>query len=162
MEGVCSSSTVSLPTPPSPLRAQEQVFDAAYREHFAPLMRVAFLMTGSNETAEDVVQDVFLRCRSRLGDLDHARSYLRAAVINECRSVHRRAQRAPELTPPAHDEIPTELLDLRDALAALPWRQRAAIVLRVLRRHARRADRRDVGVPTVRPSAASSAGASRT
>jgi RNA polymerase sigma factor (sigma-70 family) len=113
-----------------PTPTTEQIFDAAYREHFAPLMRVAFLMTGSNETAEDVVQDVFLRCRTRLGDLEHARSYLRAAVINECRSVHRRARRAPEPEPPLHDEIPTELLDLRDALAALPWRQRAAIVLR--------------------------------
>jgi RNA polymerase sigma factor (sigma-70 family) len=115
-----------VPPPPT----DEQVFDAAYREHFAPLMRVAFLMTGSNETAEDVVQDVFVRCRSRLADLEDARSYLRAAVINECRSVHRRARRAPELAVPVPDEIPTELLDLRDALATLPWKQRAAIVLR--------------------------------
>src|SRR5438132_7657769 len=68
-------------------------FAVLYRAQFLVLMRVAFLMTGSNETAEDVVQDTFIRCRSRLGDLEHPPSSLRAAVINECRSVHRRSRR---------------------------------------------------------------------
>ena len=105
------------------------VFDALYREHFPVLVRVAFLITGSHETAEDAVHDTFLRCRTRLAELDHPRSYLRAAVVNECRSVHRRAVREPRdpLTPVL---LPTELVELRDALGRLPWRQRSAIVLR--------------------------------
>jgi RNA polymerase sigma factor (sigma-70 family) len=105
-------------------------FSAVYREHYPALMRVAFLMTGSNETAEDVVQDTFVRCRLRIPSLDHPASYLRAAVVNECRSVHRRSQRTVAEPPNVHGEIPTELLELQDALIALPWRQRAAIVLR--------------------------------
>lgn len=107
----------------------DDVFDALYREHFPALVRVAFLITGSHETAEDAVHDTFLRCRVRLADLDHPRSYLRAAVVNECRSVHRRAQRE-RCDRPVDVLLPVELVELRDALARLPWRQRAAIVLR--------------------------------
>ena len=61
--------------------------DAAYREHFAPLARIAFLLTGSAAEAEDVVHDVFARCVDRLEHVDHAGSYLRAAVVNECRAA---------------------------------------------------------------------------
>ena len=110
--------------------ADDDIFDALYREHFAALVRVAFLMTGSNEAAEDVVHDTFLRCRSRLANLDHPRSYLRAAVVNECRSVHRRAVRARSELTAESATLPTELVELQDALSRLPWRQRAAIVLR--------------------------------
>lgn len=107
----------------------DDAFDALYRAHFPALVRVAFLMTGSRETAEDAVHDTFLRCRSRLAELDHPRSYLRAAVVNECRSVHRRAMR--ELRdPPTPVVLPIELVELRDAMSRLPWNQRAAIVLR--------------------------------
>ena len=87
-------------------------------------------MTGSNEAAEDAVQDAFIRCRPKLGALDHPPSYLRTAVINECRSVLRRAKcRTAEGDVEAED-LPADLLELRDALGRLPDRQRAAIILR--------------------------------
>lgn len=105
-------------------------FDTLYREHFPALVRVAFLVTGSNAAAEDAVQETFLRCRSRLADLDHPQSYLRAAVINECRSAYRRTRRAPVPPEPLPERAPAELVELHDALARLPFRQRAAIVLR--------------------------------
>ena len=110
--------------------SSDVLFSEVYREQFPRLMRVAFLMTGSNEAAEDAVQDVFLRCRSRLADLDDAPSYLRAAVINECRSVHRRRPREHAVHEAADERLPSELVELRDALDRLPWRQRAAIILR--------------------------------
>jgi RNA polymerase sigma factor (sigma-70 family) len=100
-----------------------------YRDEFASLMRVAFLMTGSNEAAEDAVQDTFIRCRSKLGALDHPPSYLRAAVINECRSVLRRSKRRA-IEDTETKDLPTDLVELRDALGRLPDRQRAAIILR--------------------------------
>ena len=56
-------------------------FEALYRTHYAAMVRLGYLLTGSNEAAEDVVQDVFLRARDRL-PLDHPASYLRAAVVN--------------------------------------------------------------------------------
>ena len=47
------------------------------------------LLVGDQATAEDVVQDAFLgfhRARPRLRDQDKALSYLRASVVNGCRS----------------------------------------------------------------------------
>ena len=109
----------------------EQGLEAAYAEHFAPLMRVAFLLTGSNAAAEDAVHEVFLRCAPRLVSLDHPASYLRTAVVNECRTQHRRYQRARDevgRTEPA--TLPHELVEVQEALGKLSARQRAVVVLR--------------------------------
>ena len=104
--------------------------EALYRAHYPPLMRLAYLLTGSNEVAEDLVHDVFLRAGHRL-PLDHPASYLRAAVVNACRSQHRRTvvarRHAP---PPAPLVMPRDLVDFRDVLLGLPLRQRTAVVLR--------------------------------
>ena len=109
----------------------ERELATIYRERYAPLMRVAYLLTGSNETAEDVVQDVFIRCSDRLSTVDEPNSYLRKAVVNACRSEHRRTSREPAPMPrPVAEPLPTHLVELQAALAALNDRQRAAIVLR--------------------------------
>lgn len=105
-------------------------FEAIYRAHYPAMMRLGYLLTGSNEAAEDIVHDVFLRVRSHL-PLDHPASYLRTAVVNACRSDHRRAVVARRHTPPpASLVMPRDLVDFRDVLLGLPLRQRAAVVLR--------------------------------
>jgi RNA polymerase sigma factor (sigma-70 family) len=104
--------------------------EALYRAHYPAMMRLGYLLTGSNEAAEDVVHDVFVRAGDHL-PLDHPASYLRAAVVNACRSQHRRAvvaRRHPP--PPAPLVMPRELVDFRDVLLGLPLRQRTAVVLR--------------------------------
>ena len=96
------------------------------------LRRVAFLITGSSADAEDIVQEVFARCAGRIGDLDHPPSYLRAAVVNECRARHRRRGRHPvdvDLVGRAA-ELPVEVIETLDALRGLDGRKRAAVVLR--------------------------------
>jgi DNA-directed RNA polymerase specialized sigma24 family protein len=45
-------------------RASE-VFDAVYAAHHAPLVRLAYVTTGSMPAAEDVAQDVFVECLRR-------------------------------------------------------------------------------------------------
>ncbi|MGD9751603.1 MAG: RNA polymerase sigma factor [Acidimicrobiia bacterium] len=100
-----------------------------YAELFDALAGLAFLLTGSRAVAEDVVQNVFTRCAARLPGLQHPPSYLRAAVVNECRTHHRRAARFTE-QPDNPELLPIELLELRDALARLSERRRAAVVLR--------------------------------
>jgi len=107
-----------------------ETFEALYRAHSPALIRLGFLLTGSNEAAEDLVHDVFLRARSRM-PLDHPASYLRAAVVNACRSHHRRAVVARRhQPPPAPLVMPREVVEFRDLLLGLPLRQRAAVVLR--------------------------------
>lgn len=108
--------------------------DDLYEAHFVDLSRVAYLMTGSAAAAEDAVHEVFLRCIDRLQSVDHPRSYLRSAVVNECRSQFRRGQLAEryrrQAGPTPDQELPHELLETREALSVLTPRQRAAVVLR--------------------------------
>ena len=112
------------------VRSTNDELDRLYRDLFPQLMRLAYVLTGSNEVAEEIVQDVFVRVLDRIASLDHPPSYLRAAVINAVRSRHRRMARGMRV--PLIDEsvLPTELVELRDVLLALSERQRAAVVLR--------------------------------
>lgn len=114
--------------PPS---AGETLFEATYREHAPALTRVAFLITGSNAAAEDAVHEVFIRCAGRFHEIDHPRSYLRAAVVNECRTQYRRYMRGRILIERRESEdLPYEVIETLDALQMLDVRKRAAIVLR--------------------------------
>jgi RNA polymerase sigma factor (sigma-70 family) len=119
IQGVIGDST-----PPSDL-------DAVYRAYFVSLMRVAYLLTGSNSHAEDVVHDVFLRCAPRLSVIEHPAAYLRTAVVNECRRQYSRENRFDRTADAdSVEEMPVELMELRDALQRLDGRKRAAVVLR--------------------------------
>jgi len=73
-------------------RAADDVVAGLFREHGLSLVRLAVLLTRDQATTEDVVQDAFLgfqRALPRLRDQDKALSYLRASVVNGCRSVLR-------------------------------------------------------------------------
>jgi RNA polymerase sigma factor (sigma-70 family) len=101
-----------------------------YEREWAPLLRVAYLLTGSQSTAEEIVQDAFVRIQSTPTRVLNPAAYLRTSVANASRSVHRHravVERTPLPRPEpslaAHDE-------LFDALAKLPWRQQAALALR--------------------------------
>lgn len=111
---------------------EERSLEDVYRTEFAGLMRLAYLMTGSNAVAEDLVHDVFVRVADRIDLLENPAPYLRVAVVNACRHHHRRAMR---LTRPASEtgdpEPPTaDAVAVRQALMAMSARRRAAVVLR--------------------------------
>lgn len=107
-------------------------FEAVYRRHFPALMRTAFLMTGSNAVAEDLVHDVFVRCADRLPHLDNPASYLRAAVVNACRRHHRQTARFSSSDDELHHTDPpaADAVAVRRALMTMGSRRRAAVVLR--------------------------------
>ncbi|MFM2073234.1 MAG: hypothetical protein RLZZ623_3498 [Actinomycetota bacterium] len=106
--------------------------DAAYHATYRDLLRVAFVLTGSGPAAEDIVHDVFVRVGPRLASLENPPAYLRVAVVNQCRSLHRRFARAPRIEPAPDSLLDPGLTELRGALQALPVRQRTAVVLRYL------------------------------
>lgn len=112
-------------------RVADAELDALFREQWWDLVRLATFLTGSQVTAEDLVQDVFARFATTRPDPDHPAAYLRTSVVNACRSHHRRRFRERRNPPdPAghdHSDRPDELWDV---LARLPGRQRAALVLR--------------------------------
>jgi len=104
---------------------------ALYRQEYAPMVRLAHLITGSNEVAEDVVQDAFVRMYRNWDRADQPGAYLRTIVVNGCRTWHRRRRLERERLPrPRPAGFDAEVHELLDALARLGVRQRTALVLR--------------------------------
>lgn len=129
----------------SPAReSPEEAVAALYQRSALSLIRMAYVMLDDLQAAEDVVQEAFYglyRRWGRLKDADHAIYYVRAAVLNGCRSaLRRRAVRhrfladRPDQRPAASAEAMVIKGEERDemirALARLPHRQREALVLR--------------------------------
>ncbi len=117
--------------------------EALYQTSYHSLLRLAVLLTGDRGAAEDAVQDAFVGFWRRIDGLDDpaaARAYLRAAVVNNSRSVLRRRRTAarhmhelaPGTQPGADESIVMQVRDreLRLAVANLPRRQREVVVLR--------------------------------
>jgi RNA polymerase sigma factor (sigma-70 family) len=80
--------------------ARAELVDVLFRRHYAALLRLGVVMLGDREAAEDAVQDAFValhRRRRHLRDPAAAEAYLRACLLNRCRSFVRRqiTQRAP-------------------------------------------------------------------
>jgi RNA polymerase sigma factor (sigma-70 family) len=119
------------------------VVAALFGEHHLELVRLALVMVGDLATAEDVVQDTFERLHQRRHGLrdegDGLLAYARSAVLNRCRSLHRRAvvarRHAPALAGPvvASPDTAAQASErdvLMAALRSLPPRQREVLVLR--------------------------------
>ena len=100
-----------------------------YRSRWAPMVRLARLLTGSDPAAEELVQDAFLRVRLQWDLVENPASYLRAAVVNGCRNYQRR-RKIERRQIPAVGVADDDRFELRGALEALPMRQRSAVVLR--------------------------------
>lgn len=110
-----------------------------YRSHAPEARRLAYLLTGNREVADDVVQDAFIRVIGRLGHLRDQSAfwpYLRRTVVNQARmhfrrrAVERRHAAREHTTSSSQVQHVAESEALRGALLRLPYRQRAAIVLR--------------------------------
>jgi RNA polymerase sigma factor (sigma-70 family) len=119
---------------------------ALFREYHGELVRLAALMTGDRGSAEDIVQDVFARlcARNYLPEPAGVLAYVRAAVLNGCRTALRRravARRfggardvaAGDVTQPSAEHEALLAEDRRQVLAALAGlsrRRREVLVLR--------------------------------
>jgi len=130
-------------------------FGDLYLGAFSEMVRLARVLVDSPQTAEDLVQDAFVHLHRHWGAVREPQAYLRRCVVNACRSHHRRAWRERARVP-AEDPRPDEFRGsgaarrsgeatadgdaeqahaddagvLSGALAGLPYRQRAALVLR--------------------------------
>ncbi|HEX9695876.1 MAG TPA: SigE family RNA polymerase sigma factor [Actinomycetota bacterium] len=123
------------------LPARMSRLETLYEQHAAEAVRVAYLLTGDRALAEDLVQDAFVRLASRFADLREQAAfaaYLRKTIVNlarmhfRARSRERQRERRAAAGATAIPAGPP--LEARDeivrALARLPERQRAALVLR--------------------------------
>jgi len=135
-----------LPPPRGHTDGPAQAGDAAvavsglYRDAAVGLIRLAYVILGDRQAAEDVVQDAFCNLFRRWDRLSHvqgAEYYVRVAVLNACRSaLRRRAVRSRrvlyELPAPSVEAAVLggeERDELIRAVDRLPRRQRETLVL---------------------------------
>lgn len=114
---------------PRPMVVTRDGFDELYRTEHEPMVRLAYLLCGDRETALEVVHDAFVVTCERWSRLDRPGGYLRTAVVNRCRDVGRRQRFRSAAPVPERAEVGSDDY-LADAIAALPPKRRAAVVLR--------------------------------
>ena len=119
-------------------RSQFEEFAAA---HGAGLVKLAFVVCGDHEQAQDAVQEALIRVYQRWSRLNDPLAYARRTVVNATREDWRRDRRSDRLHRVIADlptgdgsNDPQDRVPQRDALMtaldALPHGQRAVIVLR--------------------------------
>lgn len=139
-------------------------FTTVYRAHRDEATRLAFLLSHDSEVAEEAVADAFFKIYRRWdsGDIAAPRAYIRRAVANEVATGFRRRTRRRRELPPTPlaafgpEDRYADFALLRDALALLPPRQRAVVVLRYYHdlSEAEVADRLGIQVGTVKSAGA--------
>lgn len=119
----------------------EQAFAAVFHAEHDRAVRLAYLLAGDREVAEDAVAEAFARMyeKWRAGRVERVGAYVRRSVVNQVKN-HRRSMarlRRHESRRRGDDRgtvVPTEQVAARETLdallARLPYRQRAAVVLR--------------------------------
>lgn len=124
---------------PEPGRAA--ALSRLFEAHYADTVRLAFYLTANWAVAEELAQEGFVRLWHRWGrlrDPHAALAYLRMTVVNLSRSSLRRQllERRHRATVGEEgleaDLVVVVRLDIGRALAALPARKRACVVLRHL------------------------------
>lgn len=114
--------------------------DADFADYFrgrvVPMRRLAYALCGDWHTAEDLVQTAFVALYRNWGGIrpESLDAYARRVLVNTFLS-HRRNRRRESVTAslpeaPVIGADPGARIDLGRALAELPPRQRAAVVLR--------------------------------
>ncbi|MGI9015938.1 MAG: SigE family RNA polymerase sigma factor [Euzebya sp.] len=115
--------------------------EQAYAAHHAGAVRLAYLLCGDRDSAEDIAADVWVKVHRRLqtSPVDNIGAYVRRAVINHVNSGFRRRGlarreaarlRGDERGQPSIDQQVADREAVVGALAQLPYRTRAAVVLR--------------------------------
>jgi RNA polymerase sigma-70 factor (sigma-E family) len=113
----------------------ESDYCAFYQARGPALRRTAYLLAGSWDEAQDLVQATFVKLyvhwtRIRVETVD---AYARRVLVNEFLAGRRRSRETPVsaiIDRPAIEPSTVDRLVLDEALAGLPPRQRAAVVLR--------------------------------
>src|SRR5437899_2782648 len=130
--------------PASRTRRQNKTFDTAfegfYRKHVAEVYQYALAVLGNSADAEDVTQQTFLnvyRAFQRGEKPRKPHNWLIKIAHNVCRMRWRQSGRRPQEVPleragepAAPDDEKPSLDEVLNALAKLPFNQRAAIVMR--------------------------------
>lgn len=122
-------------------RAARDAFDAFFTAHHREFARLAYLLSGDADAAEDITAEAFAQAWLRwdkVARADSPTAYVRRIVVNlaadRIRGLtrERRGRLLLGATWPDRDQGPDldAVADVRAALARLPARKRACVVLR--------------------------------
>jgi RNA polymerase sigma-70 factor (sigma-E family) len=109
-------------------RSFEEFFTSAWPWAY----RLAVFLTHDSSAAEDLAQEALASMSRQWGAAERPEAYLRRSVVNLCWNWHRHRRVVARRLPLAvsDDGYDAGFDELADALAALPYRQRAVVVLR--------------------------------
>jgi len=108
-----------------------ETFSDFYRSEHDGQVRRSYLLLGDLALAHDVVAEAFAAVLGRWEAIREPGPYLNRVVLNGCRDAARRRKREPVVAEPEAEGAEADPADyLADLLLGLPFRQRAAIVLR--------------------------------
>jgi RNA polymerase sigma factor (sigma-70 family) len=117
-------------------RTSQHDFDAFFRAEYPILIRALYLLTGSRSEAEDLAQEALARAYerwARVREMASPGGYVRMTALNlnrkRTRSLRVRARRLIGMAERDAIEGVEQRTDVARALAALPIRQREALVL---------------------------------
>jgi RNA polymerase sigma-70 factor (sigma-E family) len=116
-------------------------FHEFFERHYAELARLAYLLTGDSDAADDLAADALVAMWhqwDRVRAADHPAAYARGVVANlartRIRSMVRERRRVAlfwsQRSERTDDPDVPAVLDVREALRRLPFRKRACVVLR--------------------------------
>ncbi|GGY36849.1 SigE family RNA polymerase sigma factor [Streptomyces djakartensis] len=116
-------------------------FHAFFERHYAELSRLAYLLTGESDTADDLAADALLALWhrwDRVRAADRPAAYARGVVANlartRIRSAVRERRRIALFWSQREENIENPdvagVVDVQEALRRLPFRKRACVVLR--------------------------------
>ncbi|MET7274246.1 SigE family RNA polymerase sigma factor [Streptomyces flaveolus] len=116
-------------------------FHAFFERHYVELSRLAHLLTGEPDAADDLAADALLALWhrwDRVRAAEHPVAYARGVVANLARSRIRSAVRErrrvalfwSQREEKAENPDVAGVVDVQEALRALPFRKRACVVLR--------------------------------
>ncbi|MGW1748197.1 SigE family RNA polymerase sigma factor [Streptomyces sp. NPDC002092] len=116
-------------------------FHAFFEQHYSELSRLAHLLTGEADAADDLAADALLALWhrwDRVRAADHPAAYARGVVANlartRIRSAVRERRRISLFWSPREEKTENPdiagVVDVQEALRRLPFRKRACVVLR--------------------------------
>lgn len=107
-------------------------FEQFYRATFSRSVKTATFLTQDPTAGEEVAQDAYAKMFPIFAATDEPAAYLRTCIVNGARTWHRRHRLAQTKMPLLYRGTSVDFVaaELGDAVAALPFRQRAVIVLR--------------------------------
>jgi RNA polymerase sigma-70 factor (ECF subfamily) len=128
-------------------RGSREALRRIYDKHHGHLLKLAVVLTGNVDTAEDIVQEVFVnfaRSADRFGMIGSLKSYLITSTLNCVRNKRRdsklrkvqnldEAEHIPSMSrgPDQWAVLSEHLERLSSAMASLPYEQREVITLRL-------------------------------